>query len=600
MKLTQLQIENFLSIGQIHLKPAKPITLLASKNGQGKSNIADALKFAISRGDYSPRGISKKNQYQMLVNDKTGAKAGGALFTFDNNIEDAFGFNVPKGDFTGPEISEAMRVSLDGQRFASMSIDERRRFILSLGGKTPSPEYCEPILVEKLGGKHLDKIALVLPSLRIGLDNAVKIASEEATKAKGAFRTVSSMTWGSKQAEGWKAPVPAMPAGDLAALKQELAAHDQNTATLNESLGAIKATQEAATQTAARRSQLEASAKKVPELEQLQAAAIKERDEYQVLVDQLRERAQGGKQGLVHDMARWINSYEVGTQEADQEQDRLLAAYIKEHGPITAAGTVDAEAAFRFPEHERGLQVLVNRAANLQRDLDAAKMAKGQYDALAPADDAVDASAEIAEITNMIEAARVKRITLSNKVLDFEAAERGIAAAKEKTEQAARHHQDVLAWQLIADQLSPAGIPAQLLAEALAPVNAKLEQAALDTDWPQVHIADDMTISIGQRGYQMESESFQWRADSMIAQAVAEVSGIKICVLDRADCLDLPARGELFSWASMLCEEGDMDTFLIFATLKGMPVNLPENVECHWVEAGQIKESSGCAKLKTA
>lgn len=590
MKLTQLQIENFLSIGQIHLKPTKPIILLAAKNGQGKSNVAEALKFAISRGDYSPRGISKKNQYQMLVNDKTGAKAGGALFTFDNNVEGAFGFNVPKGDFTGPEISEAMRVSLDGQRFASMSIDERRRFILSLGGKTPSPEYCEPILKEKLGGKHLDKIALVLPSLRIGLDNAVKIASEEATKAKGAFRTVSIMTWGSKQADGWKAPVPTMPSGDLAALKQELADHDANTATLNESLGAIKATQEAATQTAARRSQLEASAKKVPELELLYAAAIKERDEYQVLVEQMRQRAQGGKQGLVHDMARFIACQDIPSLgvAAEDEASTLIARYEQEHGSIVQNAEPAGDVAARLPEHERGLQVLVNRAANLQRDLDAAKMAKGQYDALAPADDATDVSAEIAEITGMIDEARAKRVTLANQVLDFEAAERGIAAAKEKTEQAAKHHQDVLAWQLIADQLSPGGIPAQLLAEALAPVNAKLEQATLDTDWPQVRIADDMTISIGQRGYQMESESFQWRADAMIAQAVSEVSGLKLLCLDRVDVLDIPARGQLFAWLDALIEYDSLSCALLFATLKSPPSGLPATVEAHWIEAGAI------------
>jgi len=582
MKVTDIQIQNVLTIGEVRIQPQKPITLFAGSNGSGKSSIRDCVLMAIAQQDM--RGITKKKDYSALV--KEGQKAGGVLVVCDNDVDQAFGFNVPKGDFTGPEISEAMRVSLDGQRFAQMDEKERRKFILSLSDKKLTPNTILPLLIER--GADKAKSEAVLHMLLTGLQGGVDYAKEEATKAKGAWRQIANLTWGPKQAECWAAEVPQMPSGDLTVLKQELADHDAATATLNESLGAIKAQQDTAARNTERRAQLEASAKKVPELALLLEAGIKEHDEFQQKVEAMRERARGGKQGLVHDMARFIKEFVPTGKETAIRHANLLAAYAKEHGEITEAGAPDAAAVASLPDHERGLQVLVNKAANLQRDLDAAKMAKGQYDALEPAEDAVDASQEISEVSALIEAARAKRVLLANKVLDFEAAERGIAAAKQKTEQAAKHHQDVLAWTKIADLLSPDGIPAQLLAEALVPINANLEQAALDTGWPRVTIESDMAIRVGKRSYLMESESFKWRADAMVAQAVADVSGIKCLVLDRVDVLDVPARAELLGWLDMLVENGELSTALLFATLKQQPTSLPDSVESHWIENGSI------------
>jgi hypothetical protein len=71
---------------------------------------------------------------------------------------------------------------------------------------------------------------------------------------------------------------------------------------------------------------------------------------------------------------------------------------------------------------------------------------------------------------------------------------------------------------------------------------------------------------------------------------VSEVSGMKVLLLDRVDCLDIPSRAQLFGWVSMLADEGALDCALLFATLKALPTGMPPNFECHWVADGAITQ----------
>ena len=77
-------------------------------------------------------------------------------------------------------------------------------------------------------------------------------------------------------------------------------------------------------------------------------------------------------------------------------------------------------------------------------------------------------------------------------------------AAEDKTKRAAEHAADVLAWDAIAEQLSPSGIPGDLLREALGPIQERLAQHAADTGWPQVRIHDDMRITGKRHPFEIE------------------------------------------------------------------------------------------------
>jgi len=531
------------------------------------------------------RDVNLKKEFAALVHE--GEKAGGAQIIIDGDLDKSFAFNMPKGDFTGPEITESMRVALYGQRFAKMKPDERRTFLFGLTKLKPTAEGVKARMLEQKWGCEEAKVDAVLPLLRTGFPSVCEHAKAKATEAKGAWRALTGETYGAVKAPAWEAQLPELVEGDSAALAAKVAALDKNIATMNESLGSIKSTARAAVEAATKRSALEVSASKVADLVAQLDKAKGDLAEYEPTVVALRGRAAGtARVGLVHDMASFLAELSCGVSTTSLDRDALIQRYTKEYGAL--GNKVDTEAQASLPEHEKGLLVMQNRAKNLQRDLDAATQAKAQYDALAPAGEAVDASAELSEVEQMLSTAKADRQAAENARLNIEAAIRNSKQAADKTKAALAHHNDVAAWTKVADALAPDGIPAEMLLAALAPVNAALEQAAIDTDWMQVKIGADMAITAAGRPYALLSESEQWRVDAMVAQVVAEISGLKILMLDRVDVLDLPGRVELFGWMDALAFNNVLDTALLFATLKAPPEGLADTVTSYWVENGTI------------
>jgi hypothetical protein len=66
------------------------------------------------------------------------------------------------------------------------------------------------------------------------------------------------------------------------------------------------------------------------------------------------------------------------------------------------------------------------------------------------------------------------------------------------------------------------------------------------------------------------------------------LSGVKLLVLDRVDVLDMVGREDLLYWLDGLAEDGEIETALLFATLKALPAKLPSTVEAHWLDRGAV------------
>lgn len=586
MELSEIQVQGVLGVEQVDVKlGGAAVHLFCGRNRSGKSSLRDAVASALKKDVELLRGVAKVKDYGLLVHE--GMKAGGAVVTLAGDDGAAFAFNLPKGAFSGPDITDAMAVAVDGQRFASMTNDERRSFLFRLTGQKMTPATIKPRLLESGCDEVL--VDQVLPELRTGgFQAGEKFAAAEALAAKRAWQAATGRSaYAPKDADSWAAPVPDMPQHDVEALAAAITANEQATATMNESLGKVRQAQQQAADDAARRQQLAAAVNRLPELEKLLPAAVKERDEFKAKVEQMRERAKGTvRVGLVHDLAKFVHSEKATDAARAVLQAQLVSAYTKEYGAIDAGGAPDAEALASLPENERGLQVLVNRAANLERDLNAARAAKAQHDALVPAAEETDSGAAIAEIQRLLEEAKAERQRLVNQKLDVEAATRGRAEAAKKTKDAAAAHKLVQAWLKIGERMSPSGILAEMLADAIATVNDKLEQAAVDTSWPQVVLGADTSLEVAGLPYQLESESGQWRADCMIAQVVAEISGLKLMLLDRMDVLDAPDRSVLLGWLNTLHTEGLIDTALVFATLRKPPTS--NAYRSHWMEDGNL------------
>jgi hypothetical protein len=585
MKITRIQADNLLGLQSIDVKLSTAVTIFAGRNGAGKSSIQEAVRMAICQDQV--RDVTTKKEFGKLVHGE--AKAGGAQITIDDDMDKSFAFNMPKGDFTGPEISESMRVSLHGQRFALMTADQRRTFLFGLTKLKPNAETVKARMLAPKWACEEAKIDAVLPLLRTGFPSVCDHAKSKATEAKGAWRALTGETYGAVKAPAWEAALPDLPDGNLAHLAATVTGLDRNIASMNENLGAIRNAARQANEAATRRAALaEAPAKLASITEQLEKAKT-DMAEYLPKVEALRQRA-GGKArvGLVHDMASHLQQYlpAMSSSNAAHDATALLERYTAEHGAL--GGKVDTEAQAALPEHEKGLLVMQNRVQNLERDLASATQAKGQFDALAPAESIGDVSEEIAEVEQMIAKAKTDRQAAENARLDIETVTRKRAEAASKTAQALGHHDDVMAWTKVADALAPDGIPAEMLLDALTPVNAALEQAAIDTEWMQVVIAPDMTVTAKGRPYQLLSESEQWRTDAMIAQVVSELSGLRILMLDRIDVLDLPGRAQLLEWVDSLAFNDVIDTALLFGTLKALPDGLADTITAYWVEGGMI------------
>jgi len=91
-----------------------------------------------------------------------------------------------------------------------------------------------------------------------------------------------------------------------------------------------------------------------------------------------------------------------------------------------------------------------------------------------------------------------------------------------------------------------------------------------------VEIQPDMRITYAGRSYSLCSESERWRADAMIGDAIARLSGLNLLVLDRFDVLDQPGRSAAMAWLLEVSHE--LETVIVGATLKQAPAIEGANV----------------------
>ncbi len=228
--------------------------------------------------------------------------------------------------------------------------------------------------------------------------------------------------------------------------------------------------------------------------------------------------------------------------------------------------------------------------ANDVRDIATAKAAAENLKTLGEIPTTSDLEATGTSLSNRLDAIKLSRKNLDDKAVAMRGARDAAAAAVKRTEDAGKHHADVTAWAKLAEDLSPEGLQSEIVREAIGPINERLQKSAIATSWKQPRIGDDMSITADGRGYRLLSESEQWRVDALITEALMHVSAMRLLVLDRMDVLDLQGRADLIDWLQGLAESGEIETALLFATLKG-PIQIA-GVDCFWIDKGIGKTAS--------
>ena len=185
---------------------------------------------------------------------------------------------------------------------------------------------------------------------------------------------------------------------------------------------------------------------------------------------------------------------------------------------------------------------------------------------------------EIREAREAVEIARARLAEAEASRRAYDEAKRAAENAETATARAAELNSQVAAWTALELALSPSGLPAELLARALGPLNEALERVHDASGWPLVRVEDDIAITAAGRAYGLLSESERWRVDAALAYAAAEVSGCGLVLLDRFDVLDIPARSQFIRLAMA------MDAQTIAAgTLKESPGSMPGKLQAVWL-----------------
>lgn len=566
MRIESLEIVNVLGISEIAIDDMKPAMMFCGANGAGKSSVIEAVRMALEGASVR---VAKKKDYAALVHGD--AKTGSVKIGIDGETRS---INLPSGKGFQSVGSEYLPLVLEPSRFAAGSAADRRTTLFGVMGVKTKADDIRDRLVKR--GHDDERIRAVMPYVRAGFAEGEKEAAARATEKKGEWKAITGgETWGAVKAESWEASKPAgIDPGKLSEARADLAKIDAEIEADNIRLGEANATARAAKEAASR-------------------------------LDSLRERA-GQRHRIAEKLERdraelktWQTKVETAREQAGVKPAQNTAPTPCPHcGGLLSlrAGTAeiwheetvphyDAEVAAALPGYERAVATLENSVKNGERDITLAEAAAVE---LEEAEAMVkEAAPDTDAIAQRIHALKHSRANQDAAIRLLEEAERAAATAAGNTAKAKAAHAEIMAWNAVAESLSPAGIPADMLRESLAPFNDTLARNAQSAGWFAPVVADDMSIATDTgRPYALLSESERWRMDAILAAAISEHAGIKLLVFDRFDVLDLPARAGLVAWIKGEIDAGRVESALIAGTLKAAPSGLPDAFDSVWVERG--------------
>ena len=571
MKLTHITAQNYLGARAVELPVTTPIVLLAGKNGAGKSSLQEAIRHALG-GDAAR--VALKKDFKALMSD--GASSSYATVA---TSEGEFSVVLPSGK--GMHFDHgALPFVLDPARFARLDANERRGFLFSLFNLSPDG----PAVVDalKARGCAAAKIEQVRPLLRAGFDAAAKEAQANARDAKASWKTLTGgETWGKDKAGNWKAQKPeeTYTREQVKTAESLLAETEASIAEANQQIGKLRAAAAQRADAEARVSELRTKAARLPALREKLARDEAEHAEWSAKLAAL--PPPGGKP------QKAIGCPCCGAALMAGQDGELVPYQLPENGALNE----DFEA--KRKQQQDAADLFARSVANDRRDIAAAEAAAAEIEAaekiLAETSPGYTTAAEEKLVT--LKADRKARAATLETMFD---ANRRAQLADENTTKAAAAHADVLAWLAIADALAPDGIPAEMLDDAIDSINASLRGHCPAAEWAKTLISSDMEILAAGRPYALLSESEKWRVDALIGAAIAEMSGLRLLVLDRFDVLDSKGREDLMFWLDGAVADGQIDTALIFGTMKALPAGLPETITPVWIEggiAGEMREA---------
>ncbi len=574
MRITKLEITNFQGLRHAALDVSAPVLLVAGHNGAGKSSLLDGVAMAFNG---QPRRVSLKKEMDKLITE--GAKKGEARVEWldESGEVQACGVALPSGKGSALTDSPFLPYVLDASLFASLDAKERRRVLFDLSGASTSPNQIAERLVAK--GHAAALVEKVKPLLRSRFPAAVEQAKAYASEARGAWKAITGENYGSEKAVDWAPELLAtvVTEDQVAEAGKNLQLLEDDLAEAQQALGASKQARQAADGRAQRIAKLRELVDLEPRRRNKLTTDEQNQDEWseKVMAAELASSGSVPHQPLTCPHCQGAVDLQAGTLVVHQPPEQIA----------------DAEAARRLPEYREYLASAQRAVANSQRDLDECLAAAEQIKALEAESVEAPSAEAIANGEQAINELRQARDRQQAKVQSLQEAFNAAAQRQDVIKQAAGFHAEVCAWSALADALSPTGIPAEILADAIGPVNELLQRLSGTAGWSPVQISADIDVTFGGRLYGLLSESERWRCDATIALAIATISGLRLALLDRFDVLDIPARTQqAMKLFQSLAAGGEIDTLIVAGTLKEPMAKTPAWLQAVWIDAGQLAD----------
>lgn len=571
MKLKKLEVVSVLGIARADIDLSHSVTLIAGSNESGKSSVRDSISMAFLG---KPCRVDTKKELGQLLHDE--AQKGRISVQF-GGADDGAEFRLPKGDHLVSEFDGAasMPFLLDPALFARISADDRRSFLFGLTKCQMSGAVVRQKLTDR--GITEDLIDEITPELRKGFPHASGKAYDRAKAAKGAWRQVTGATWGSNVAEGWRAEKPEGLCPTSKELDEIMAKHDaaQNNVEKGTAyVGGLDSKRKASESYVSRKASAKAIADQLHARQDTLTEAEAELSELEAALAPMQQKLSEMQAGVIP-VACPCCAAEL----------TITGQTLKKFEGLKADAKAASDLAFEITKKRQSIGALKGMMPNYIGSVAEAKAALTQLAAIEEEKVEVIDQAAIESATAKLARCREQATELRAEFNTKQQTRSDFAKVEEVTAAATKAHEEVKAWLAIGDALAPDGIPAEILKGALAPVNQSLAVLSGMCGWKAAVINEDMTLSYGGRIYELNSESGQWRFDALMALAIAQISEVKIVVLDRFDVLDFKARGALMKMLLELGKMGLMDNSILCGTMKEMP-KLPQGMGGAWIERG--------------
>lgn len=572
MRIESIYIENFQGLRHANLTLSAPITMVCGLNGAGKSSLKEAVGLALGEA----ARISLKKDYAKLVTE--GEKKSQIIIGHDGV---ASSISLPNGKMERTDVSgqEYLPFVLNPDAFAKLDDKGRRSLLFALTKSSAKPE----VAVEKLlaRGADLDKAEKIKPLLRSGFNAAMEQSKTYTSESRGAWKALTGEAYGSDKAEGWMVTIPALADGtpevsqdDLIQAQAEHAKAVEEIGKGDQHLGGLRAKREATDSMATRKTEIEEVYLQLYRRQTKLATTNTGLEEWKTKIVEAQQKVEA------HSGESSCDCPGCGVKL------KVVGKGIELFKGKTADLNKQAAAKLGLQQANDAYNLLLRTQANDLKAVAESEQAGRDLDAMIATTGEIITDAMIQRVVDAINVQRNLRDAAAAKVEAMRERLDLIVNAEKKAEQAAQYHEDVKAWTLIAAALAPDGIPGEILAGALKPINSSLAKLSTIAGWPVVSIGADMAITAAGRLYTLLSESERWRCDALIGLAIAIASGLRLVLLDRFDVLITKARSQLLALLLSLAKSGEIETAIICGSLKEKPAKLPTEFNAVWIENG--------------